>query len=431
VAVESESELGVEQAVTRAEVVAAVVQLESEVTFARRQLGERGGEGDALISGAGKVLAEEVHHGRSEHVDAEEAEIRAGAEAGDDDLLLGLSGRRLFEDGVNPVEGIIAGNALSANGAELGEQTFAGGLHGGDGALFCLGEGDDLCGAAASVAADVQMVADEMEERLAANEIAGAPDGVAVAARLVLLNEADASGVITGNLRIDIGVAGTDDNADLLDLGLNDLLEEDSQHAALSSVPVDEVLQREAALRGGGCRDDGLSDPHRFLCTIESMAASKTNAVRILESLGIEFELKEYEVDPEDLSAETVATKIGFPIEKTFKTLVARGDRNGVCLAVIPGNASLNLKALAKATGDRSIDTVPLKEVQPLTGYIRGGVTALACKKDFPVIIDEYAQLYDRISVSAGVRGMQILLAPEDYRRAVNGVYAGIAKDKE
>ncbi len=161
------------------------------------------------------------------------------------------------------------------------------------------------------------------------------------------------------------------------------------------------------------------------------MGAAKTNAVRLLESLAIPFELREYEVDPGDLSAETVAAKIAFPIERTFKTLVARGDRNGVCLAVIPGNASLDLKALAQASGDRKIDTVPLKEVLPLTGYIRGGVTALACKKDYPVYLDEFAQLYDRISVSAGARGLQILLAPEDYRRAVNAAYAPIAKDKD
>ena len=159
------------------------------------------------------------------------------------------------------------------------------------------------------------------------------------------------------------------------------------------------------------------------------MTTPKTNAARLLETLGIAFELRAYDVDPEDLSAETVARKIDFPIERTFKTLVAKGDRNGVCLAVVPGSAALDLKALAKATGDRKTDLVPLKEVQPLTGYIRGGVTALACKKDYPVVIDEFAQLYDRISVSAGVRGLQIILAPEDYRRAVNGAYAPIATD--
>lgn len=158
--------------------------------------------------------------------------------------------------------------------------------------------------------------------------------------------------------------------------------------------------------------------------------AAKTNAVRILDQLGITYELREYKVDPEDLSAETVAAKVGLPAEQVFKTLVARGDRNGVCLAVIPGNALLDLKALAAATGDRKSDTVALNEVQPLTGYIRGGVTALACKRDYPVWIDETAQLFDIISISAGQRGLQVLLAPEDYRRAVNGQYAAIARDK-
>lgn len=115
----------------------------------------------------------------------------------------------------------------------------------------------------------------------------------------------------------------------------------------------------------------------------------KTNAVRLLERLGVPFELREYEVDPTDLAAETVARKIGLPLEQVFKTLVARGDKHGVCLAVVPGDCQLNLKALAKATGDKKIDTVALKDVEPLTGYIRGGVTALACKKDYPVFLDE------------------------------------------
>lgn len=158
---------------------------------------------------------------------------------------------------------------------------------------------------------------------------------------------------------------------------------------------------------------------------------SKTNAIRILEQMGVPHQLRVYEVDPEDLSAETVAAKIGMPPEQVFKTLVARGDRNGVCLAVIPGNALLDLKALARATGDRKADTVPLNEVLPLTGYIRGGVTALACKKEYPVFLDETAILWDLISVSAGQRGIQILLAPDDYLKAVKGVYAAISKPKE
>ena len=150
----------------------------------------------------------------------------------------------------------------------------------------------------------------------------------------------------------------------------------------------------------------------------------------MLEEAGIPFELREYEVDPEDLTAETVARKIGLPIEQVFKTLVVKGDRNGVCLAVIPGDAELNLKALAKATGDRKVELAPLKEVQPLTGYIRGGVTALAAKRDFPVYLDESAILYDVISVSAGVRGTQILMKPEDYVRVTRATMVEIASPK-
>ena len=157
----------------------------------------------------------------------------------------------------------------------------------------------------------------------------------------------------------------------------------------------------------------------------------KTNAVRVLDTLEIAYELREYEVDPDDLAAESVAHKINMEPEQVFKTLVARGDRNGILLAAIPGNTQLDLKALAKLSGDRKVETVPLKEVQPLTGYIRGGVTALACKKPYPVVIDESAQLFDLISVSAGQRGLQIFVHPESYREAVNGSYAAIARAKE
>lgn len=154
---------------------------------------------------------------------------------------------------------------------------------------------------------------------------------------------------------------------------------------------------------------------------------AKTNAARILDSLGIHYELRSYDVDPDDLRAESVAEKIGLPASQVFKTLVARGDRNGVCLAVVPGDAQLDLKALAKLTGDRKVDTVALKEVQPLTGYIRGGVTALAGKKDYPVFVDETIELFDVVSISAGVRGTQILLAPADYLRATRGILGAIA----
>jgi Cys-tRNA(Pro)/Cys-tRNA(Cys) deacylase len=161
------------------------------------------------------------------------------------------------------------------------------------------------------------------------------------------------------------------------------------------------------------------------------MATAKTNAVRLLDRLGIRHEPRSYDVDPDDLAAETVAHKIGMPLEQVFKTLVARGDKHGVCLAVVPGNCELDLKALAKTTGDKKIETVPLKEVEPLTGYIRGGVTALACKKPYPVYLDETAELFDVISISAGMRGLQVLLAPDDYIRAVSAKLAPIAKGKQ
>lgn len=156
----------------------------------------------------------------------------------------------------------------------------------------------------------------------------------------------------------------------------------------------------------------------------------KTNAVRLLEERGAHFELRDYPVDPNDLSAETVAAKVGLPAEQVFKTLVVKGERTGVCLAVIPGNMELDLKALARLAGDRKMEVAPLKEVQPITGYVRGGVTALACKKDYPVYVDETAILFDVISISAGVRGMQILLAPDVYLSAVGGATGEIAKPK-
>ena len=155
----------------------------------------------------------------------------------------------------------------------------------------------------------------------------------------------------------------------------------------------------------------------------------KTNAVRLLDILKIPYQLREYEVDPDHLAAETVAGKLGLPPEQVFKTLIVRGERLGVCLAVIPGSTQLDLKALALLRG-RKVDTVPLKEVQPLTGYIRGGVTALACKKDYPVYVDQTAELFEQISVSAGVRGLQILLSPTNYLRAAKGTLGSIARDK-
>ena len=157
----------------------------------------------------------------------------------------------------------------------------------------------------------------------------------------------------------------------------------------------------------------------------------KTNAMRILDTLGIQYEIREYEVDPDDLSAEKVAAAIGLPPEQVFKTLVARGDRHGVLMAVVPADAELDFKALARLSDNRSVDLVSLKEVQPLTGYIRGGVTALAGKRDYPVYVEEQMQLFDVVAVSAGVRGQQMLLAPDDYLRATKATVGPISRTGE
>jgi Cys-tRNA(Pro)/Cys-tRNA(Cys) deacylase len=156
----------------------------------------------------------------------------------------------------------------------------------------------------------------------------------------------------------------------------------------------------------------------------------KTNAARFLDQTGIHYELREYEVDPEDLAAEAVATKIGLPPEQLFKTLVAEGDRQGICMAVIPSNTESDLKALAVTSGNRKIHLVPVKEIQNLTGFIRGGVTSLAAKKAYPVYVDETIELFEVISVSAGTRGTQILLAPADFLRATRAIVALLAHTK-
>jgi Cys-tRNA(Pro)/Cys-tRNA(Cys) deacylase len=148
----------------------------------------------------------------------------------------------------------------------------------------------------------------------------------------------------------------------------------------------------------------------------------KTNGARFLESLGIPFELREYEVDPNDLSAITVAKKICMPPEQVFKTLLTTGGSNDYVFAVIPGDAELDFKKLARAAGLRKAEMVSLKDVQPLTGYIRGGVTVFGAKKQFPVFVDETAILFDQISVSAGSRGVQLILSPADYLRAAHAL---------
>lgn len=157
-------------------------------------------------------------------------------------------------------------------------------------------------------------------------------------------------------------------------------------------------------------------------------APNKTNAARLLDSLGISYELRAYEVDPEDLTAISVARKIGLPPEQVFKTLLSHTNTGEHLFAVIPGDAELDLKKLASAAGAKKTELASLKDVEPLTGYIRGGVTVMGAKKSFPAFADETIELFDVISVSAGQRGLQVILSPADYLRASQSTLADLTK---
>lgn len=154
----------------------------------------------------------------------------------------------------------------------------------------------------------------------------------------------------------------------------------------------------------------------------------KTNAARILDSKSINYELVEYEVDEKDLSATTLAKKIGENIEQIFKTLILRGDKTGVFVCVIPGNAGVDLKKAAKVSGNKNSEMVQQKELLPLTGYIRGGCSPLGMKKPFPTYIDETCQLFDYIFVSAGQRGLQFKINPEDLIKITGSVVCDLVE---
>jgi len=154
----------------------------------------------------------------------------------------------------------------------------------------------------------------------------------------------------------------------------------------------------------------------------------KTIAARLLDQLKIRYELRSYEVDEGELDAVTVAFKVNMPPAATFKTLVTRGDRTGVLLACIPGDAELDLKKLAVVTGNKRLELVAVREIQSLTGYIRGGVSPLGSKKSYPLFLDESALQHEKISVSAGQRGLQMILAPADLQRATGAHLVSIAK---
>jgi len=161
---------------------------------------------------------------------------------------------------------------------------------------------------------------------------------------------------------------------------------------------------------------------------MQSFSMKKTNAARYLDGLRIDYKFIEYEVDELDLSAESVARKVNLPLEQVFKTLVARGDKRGILMACIPGNAELDLKAMATVSGDKKVEMVHVKEIQQLTGYIRGGVSPIGIKKHYPIFLDESAMRFPFISISAGARGSQIFVSPGDLIKALHITVCKIAR---
>ena len=153
----------------------------------------------------------------------------------------------------------------------------------------------------------------------------------------------------------------------------------------------------------------------------------KTNAARLLDKAHISYKLIPYEVDENNLAASHVAQSLGEPIEKVFKTLVLYGDRNGLLVCVVPGNMEVGLKALAKASGNKKVEMIPMKELLPTTGYIRGGCSPIGMKKRYPTYIHSSALDFDTIYVSAGVRGLQIEITPEDLIRFTEAVVGDFA----
>ncbi len=154
----------------------------------------------------------------------------------------------------------------------------------------------------------------------------------------------------------------------------------------------------------------------------------KTNAARLLDTKSIHYDLAEYRVDESDLSAVTLARKIGQDVEQVFKTLVLRGDKTGVFVCVVPGNTEVDLKKAAKVSGNRNCAMIHQKELLPLTGYIRGGCSPIGMKKPFPTFIHETCQLFDTIFVSAGQRGLQLVINPEDMIKVTDSVVCDLVE---
>lgn len=152
----------------------------------------------------------------------------------------------------------------------------------------------------------------------------------------------------------------------------------------------------------------------------------KTNAVRILDSYNIHYELFEYEFNEDEIDAVSVADKINAPHEQVFKTLVATGDRTGIVVFVIPGNEELNLKKAASASGNKRIEMIKVKDLLSLTGYIRGGCSPVGMIKKYPTYLEETSQLFEKIYVSPGTRGMQMLLSPSDLTSVTDALLADL-----
>jgi Cys-tRNA(Pro)/Cys-tRNA(Cys) deacylase len=153
---------------------------------------------------------------------------------------------------------------------------------------------------------------------------------------------------------------------------------------------------------------------------------NKTNVARLLDNAGVQYDLIPYEVDESDLSAPHVAEQLGEDVKSVFKTIILSGDKSGYFVCVVPGDAEIDLKKAAKVSGNKKCDLLPMKDLLPVTGYIRGGCSPIGMKKHFPTFIHASAQQYQRIFVSAGVRGLQIALSPADLMLQSRGEYADL-----
>ncbi len=259
---EGEGGLGHEQAVLHVEIVAAAFDFEGEIPFVDGEVGQGGGEGGFLAGRGGEAGVEDVHDARGEDVHSEKAEVMPGAQAGNDEPLLGFGGRGFLDHVLDRVDAGAPAVQAPADGAVVGELAFVGGLDGGDGAGFGGGEGGELLETGFGPGTDVEMVADQQRERVAAGERRGAGDGVAVAEGLGLLDEVQASGVRARGLAVEAVVAGGNDDGDFLDAAGEDFLEDDGEGGFGTAIAVHERLEGKPPLVVAGGGDDGFAEVH-------------------------------------------------------------------------------------------------------------------------------------------------------------------------